>query len=92
MKCPVCHTVSDMRVCPGCGRSLEAEYALIKASAGFITRGWSMPVRDASGWPERYCSERYVIIRRIFQPEIYWAWYICRRVKLETRSFSGHRV
>ena len=39
MKCPVCHTVSDMRVCPGCGRSLEAEYALIKASARFYNEG-----------------------------------------------------
>lgn len=39
MKCPVCHTVSESRVCPGCGQNLEAEYALLKASARFYNEG-----------------------------------------------------
>lgn len=39
MKCPVCQTVSQARVCPGCGRSLEAAYALVRASARFYNEG-----------------------------------------------------
>lgn len=41
MKCPICGRESLERTCSGCGRSLEAAYALAKVSGRFYNEGLS---------------------------------------------------